>query len=321
MRRVGSTAAAILAVLLLGALAAPEAPAAQPFAVRCPPMVPEEGSIAKLNQNPAAEKAIVPAGATSARLCRYWGFSGASGRQTPKTQTRVGKLRDQVTLRSRDTVESLTLEFEELEVVKPGSYSCPEDEGAVLYAAFTYPAAKPVILEVPLSGCEFVGNGHAKSRALNGSLRKKLERLIEGGEGKRSHRGTVHEKRAVAYPPPHLTYGKARHEAKAGMELFCEESGLCRSLSVGRCVRKRANAYRCRYRATLKTGEACRGGINVTIWRDRTLMISPGVLNDDEKCSFIFAPPGSREELEEIESEEAQEPKPGRSRRAIGESG
>jgi hypothetical protein len=101
-----------LAASLIGAARANAAP--DPFAEGCPPKTLEEGAASGLNHNPAARKTLVPAGATSLRICRYWGFGNEKGEQTPKTQARVGTLNDQAEVKNRPLLEGLTDKFKEL---------------------------------------------------------------------------------------------------------------------------------------------------------------------------------------------------------------
>lgn len=109
MRRVAIFSALALAVCFSNAVAgATEAQAADPFADSCPAEALEEGAAGKLNHNPAARRAIVPAGAISVRICRYYGF-GEFDKQTPKTQARAGQLQDQAVVSDCDLLESLTL--------------------------------------------------------------------------------------------------------------------------------------------------------------------------------------------------------------------
>lgn len=173
----GAIAIAVFAALWLGTTA-PSARAAEPFSHGCPKKILEEGVAEQVNRNPRARHALVPSGAVSVRICRYYGYG--AGRQTPKTQARFGELQDQVELHGVDLLESLSLEFAELEPVGNGSYSCPFDEGARLFAVFAYAGDKPVIVEVNLSGCQFAYNGHGNARFMDESLRSKLERLLEG---------------------------------------------------------------------------------------------------------------------------------------------
>jgi hypothetical protein len=297
MGRIIKLGALVSSVLLLNVLPATAA-TTEPFAKDCPAEAPEEGATAKLNHNPAASHAIVPSGAVSVRICRYYGF-GEFDQQTPKTQARAGELQDQAVAGDRDLLESLTLEFKELEAAPKGPISCPADEGAELYVVFYYRAAKPVILRVGLSGCRFVSGAVPRGRQMTESLQKRLVRLAEGKHVKPEPGHGVKEKGAVAHPPPHLTFARARHAAKDDLEFFCKESKLCQSWSIGRCSRGNAKNVSCRYLVKLRSGEECRGGIHVTDYGD-ALGSSPGVQDEDEgECFYLFAPPGFKEEMEE----------------------
>jgi hypothetical protein len=304
MRRIAIFGALALAVLLSSVLAGTAAARApEPFARGCPAETLEEGASAKLNHNPAARHAIIPAGAISMRICRYYGF-GEFDKQTPKTQARAGELQDQAMVNGRDLLESLTLEFKELEAAPKFSVSCPADEGAALYAVFSYRAAKPVILHVSLSGCRFVSGAAPRARVLNESLQNRLVRLAEGKRVKSKPGTNVREHGVAEEPPPHLSFARARHTAKEELEGSCTESKLCQTSSIGRCSRKTAKTITCRYLATLLSGEECRGGITVSALGEGILESSPGVQDTDEgECFYLFAPPGFKEEQEEREEE------------------
>ena len=309
MKRLSILAVPVVWLLLLGAQATPAmARATNPFAQGCPPEALEEGGTEKLNHNPAAREAIVPAGAVAVRICNYYGL-GDFGKQTAKTRARAGTLQDGTDLRSRDLLESLALEFRELEAAPTGAVHCPADDGAQLYVVFSYRAAPPVFLHVSLSGCQFVDGAAPRGRHLNQSLRERLLRLVEGHRARASGHGEVHEKRAVAYPPPHLTFAHARDEAKSELERSCEQSKLCSSQAIGHCARKNAKSIGCRYSAEVPSGEVCRGTITVKNLGEGVILASPGVQNEDEgECSFVFAPPGLRERFEkEVAAEEAKE--------------
>jgi hypothetical protein len=297
-----------------------QANAAEPFATGCPKEALEEGAAAKLNHNPAARKAIVPAGAISMRICRYYGFGGL-GEQTPKTQARAGELQDQAIVKGRDLLESLTLELKELGAGPAGPHGCPADEGAELYAVFYYRDAEPVILDVSLSGCRSVSGAVKRGRELTESLQKKLVRLAEGKHVKAKAHSGVKEKGAIDYPAPHLSYARAKHGAKGVLEYFCKESKLCASQSIGKCTRINAEALHCRYSAELHSGDVCRGWISIKAIEGGMLLESPGLLSSEEgECFYLFVPPGLREEEEE--REEAQEAEKGkRSSRATGQPG
>jgi hypothetical protein len=179
MRRIatfGVVAAAALFLNVLAGTAAARAP--EPFARGCPAQALEEGVAMRLNRNPLARHAIVPAGAISMRICRYYGL-GEFGKQTPKTRARAGKLQNQAVVKGRDLLESLTLEFKDLKAAPKGPISCPADEGAELYAVFSYRGAKPVILRVSLSGCRFVSGAMPRAREMTESLQNRLLRLAE----------------------------------------------------------------------------------------------------------------------------------------------
>jgi hypothetical protein len=312
---------ALAIAALLALIVCAPAGAAEPFAGGCPTKALEEGTAAKLNHNPAARKAIVPAGAISMRICRYYGF-GELGKQTPKTQARAGDLQDQAVVHGRDLLESLTLEFKELEAGPTGAHGCPADEGAELYAVFTYPDAKPVILEVSLSGCEAVVGAVPRYRDLNGSLHKKLVRLAEGKRVKAAAHSGVKEKGAVAFGPPHLSFVRAKSGAKNVLGYFCKESKLCASQSIGKCTRVNARALHCRYSAELHSGDVCRGWISIKAIEEGMLQESPGLVSSEEgECFYLFEPLDLREEEEERE-EEAQEAEQGkRSSSATGQPG
>jgi hypothetical protein len=170
---------ALIALAVALAAGPSAAAAAEPFAEGCPSTALEEGSVTKLNHNPAAKKALVPAGATSLRICRYYG-SGEAGKQTPKTQARAGDLENQRVVGGRDLLESVTLEFNELETVPKGFIGCPFDDGADLYAVFSYPGGRPVFIEVSLSGCEFALGAVPWAHFMSPALKSQLIRLVDG---------------------------------------------------------------------------------------------------------------------------------------------
>ena len=107
----------------------------------------------------------VPKGATSLRICRYWGFGNEAGKQTPRTQARAGTLNDRPKLKNRPLLEGLTYEFKELNSAPKGPISCPFDDGTELYAVFFYPHAEPVIVHVALGGCQFRPRERRRERA------------------------------------------------------------------------------------------------------------------------------------------------------------
>jgi hypothetical protein len=296
----GVVVIALFAALGIGAAPA-SARTAEPFSGGCPKEVLEEGLAGQVDHNPRARHALAPSGAVSVRICRYYGF-GEAGKQTPKTQARVGQLRDQVELRGSGLLESLGLEFAELEPVGKGSYNCPSDEGARLFAVFSYAGAKPVIVEVNLSGCRFAYNGHV-SGFMTESLQAKLERLLESHRRPAPIRGEVHKKVVVAYPPPHLSFAVAKHRLLE----YAEESGCegrCTSFELRHCRRKSKAIVTCRFVGRLP-GEVCRAGVSVQDLEGPVYALSASV--DDKQCpAELFTPPEVREHLEEIERERAE---------------
>jgi hypothetical protein len=297
--------------------------AADPFAEGCPKETLKEGAATSLNHNPATKKTIVPAGATSLRICRYWGFGNEQGRQTPKTQARVGTLNDQAEVKNRPLLEGLTYEFKELNPAPKGPISCPEDDGAELYAIFFYPHAEPVIVHVALEGCRFAYSGGKGAGVMTTSLQRKLVRLAKGEGVKAAPEPSgVKEKGVAEYGAPRITVAVAKHSAKGDLEEACKQSKLCASSAIGACTRRSAKSIGCRYSAELKTGERCHGSIGVTRIEGPILEVSPGVQNEKEgECFYLWTPPGFKEEMEEEEREEAQEAERGkRSSRATGQS-
>ncbi len=294
----------VLVVLLAAPVAQAAAASADPFARACPPETLEEGSAGELNHNPAAKRSIVPAGATSLRLCRYYGFG--AGRQTPKTQARAGELQDQAVVHSRAVLEGLALEFKELAAAPKGGVSCPFDEGAELYAVFFYPHAHPVVLHVSLSGCHFVAGGAPRARVLDRSLERKLLRLVEG---KRARAGSdkVAEKRAVAYPPPHLSIAGARHSVKGFLAEACE--GQCTASRIVGCERQTPATVVCRVEVTLTSGKVCHVNYRQRQLPEGARIIEPPGGDTRDKCVLIFVPPPLREILEEENRKEEHEHK------------
>jgi hypothetical protein len=298
--------AILLVSLALPALlsASPAAAAnADPFAQSCPAKALEEGAAGKLNHNPAAKRAIVPAGAIALRLCRYYGFGAV--RQTPKTQARVGDLRDQTVVHSRAVLEGLTLEFKELAAAPKGPVNCPEDEGAELYAVFFYRAAEPVVLHVSLSGCRFVSGGAPRARDLSTSLEHKLLRLVEGRRVKAPKHPKVTEKSVAQHHPPHLKLAKARHMVEEELVEDCAD--LCSSSKVTGCDRRTDAIVACHVEATLPSGRVCRSHYTLREFEEGSIAIEGAVGNVKSKCDRVFLPPEIREHLEEEESGEKHE--------------
>jgi hypothetical protein len=111
-------------------------------------------------------------------LCRYWG-NGIN--QTPKTQARAGELERELRLRQVSVVRRIGTEFnQQIRLTRQGATTCPEDEGARLYAIFGYPDEPTVPVEIDLSGCRFAGNGRT-AVAMGPHLLHALEGLTRPG--------------------------------------------------------------------------------------------------------------------------------------------
>ena len=115
-----------------------------------------EGELEGANRNARSHDSMVPSQPDELLLCRYYGFGGM--KQTPATQARAGKLKAERLLRRPGIVRSIAREFNGLRKVPRGAtYSCPEDDGAVLYAIFHYVSEPVVPVEVRLGGCGLRG--------------------------------------------------------------------------------------------------------------------------------------------------------------------
>lgn len=144
----------------------------------CPKRALKEGAEAATNRNLRSNDSLVPSQPDELLLCRYYGF-GIN--QTPQTQARAGKLAAERLLRRLGVVRSIGRAFDVLHQVRRNAvFSCPFDEGAVLYAIFDY-ANEPVVpVEVSLSGCGFAVNGRARPAIMSPRLRDRLESLVPG---------------------------------------------------------------------------------------------------------------------------------------------
>jgi hypothetical protein len=307
----------VLAIAIGLVVPAAASAAEDPFAEGCPAETLEEGATAGLEHNPAAKKSIVPAGATSLRICRYWGFGNEKGQQTPKTQARAGELNDQAEVRNKALLEGLTYEFKELEAAPKGTINCPSDDGTELYAVFFYAHAQPVIVHVALSGCRFASAAVPRAREMTASLEHKLVRLAKGEHVKAAPKhGEVKEKGVAERPPLRLTRAVAEHDVRSTLKVGCD--GNCKSSTVTGCVRKTAKIFRCAAQAITTAGEKCHAEVTVREVEYGIASQELGEGSGGPRCRFILYPPELRESVERNEREEAQEGK--RSNRATGQS-
>jgi len=125
-------------------------------------------------RNARSQKAVVPAGAKEMLLCRYWGYGML--KQTRETQKRAGTLMSERRFERRSLVRSISGEFDRARPAH-GTYSCPFDDGANLYAEFSYPDQPNVVVEAHLHGCGFVYNGFGRGGFPPTRLMRRLERL------------------------------------------------------------------------------------------------------------------------------------------------
>lgn len=126
------------------------------------------------HRNANSRKVVVPAGAKEMLLCRYWGYGVL--KQTKKTQRRAGKLSSERRFERQSLVGSLSREFNRTRPAH-GTYACPLDDGANLYAEFSYADQPNVVVEAHLSGCGFVNNGSGRGGFPPPGLMRRLERL------------------------------------------------------------------------------------------------------------------------------------------------
>jgi hypothetical protein len=126
------------------------------------------------HRNAKSRKVVVPAGAKEILLCRYWGYGFL--KQTKKTQRRAGKLSSERRFKRPSLVRSLPRAFDRTRPAH-GTYACPFDDGANLYAEFSYADQPNVIVEAHLHGCRFVYNGFGRGGFPPPGLLKQLERL------------------------------------------------------------------------------------------------------------------------------------------------
>lgn len=125
-------------------------------------------------RNAKSRKVVVPAGAREMLLCRYWGYGVL--KQTKKTQRRAGKLSSERHFERQALVGSLSRKFNRTRPAH-GTYACPSDDGANLYAEFSYADQPNVIVEAHLHGCGFVYNGFGRGGFPPPGLLQQLERL------------------------------------------------------------------------------------------------------------------------------------------------
>ncbi len=126
------------------------------------------------NENRQASKILVPRGAESVLLCRYFGNEP----EGPPGEELAGHLARGKTVKGGEAVRRLTEELNALEVAR-GTFACPADFGAEIAVFFHYSAMPDDIVKVKLSGCGFVSNERTnKGFRGNARLRRDLLRAM-----------------------------------------------------------------------------------------------------------------------------------------------
>jgi hypothetical protein len=117
--------------------------------------------------NPRSDHILVPPFAQQVMLCRYFG----SGRHY--------RLAGAHLIRTNSKVAILTREFDGLKPsTSHGYHSCFFDDGAALYAIFSYEGEPEVPVRVKLSGCESASNGrYFRGFPMTTRLTQRLMRL------------------------------------------------------------------------------------------------------------------------------------------------
>ncbi|MBV8430370.1 MAG: hypothetical protein JO244_04365 [Solirubrobacterales bacterium] len=116
---------------------------------------------------PGARAELVPGAPMHLLLCRYGGVSAGSGSHLT-AQRRLGEAQQ---------VRALAAELDRL-TQATGSYSCPVDTGAAIYATFGYLSLPEDPVRVGLSGCRFASNGHVASFTTS-NLLSRLKALVD----------------------------------------------------------------------------------------------------------------------------------------------
>lgn len=114
---------------------------------------------------------LVKPGATSMRLCRYYGPSSADAKG----------LRQQRLIRDNTKITQLTNAFNKLN--EPTDNHCPRNNGARMLVLFRYPSVRAQAVIVQLSGCRLVTGRIPESpvvRQTTPHLQHRLRQLVSG---------------------------------------------------------------------------------------------------------------------------------------------
>jgi hypothetical protein len=117
---------------------------------RCPERAPGRRD----NENPRAESTLVPPGAGSALVCRYWGRRTAGSSPAPEAEIlQVGSTR----------FRRLVHAFEQLKPVRHGPVACPVGRPLRYLVAFHYRSQSDNYVRVDFNGCGLVTNDALKT--------------------------------------------------------------------------------------------------------------------------------------------------------------
>jgi hypothetical protein len=137
---------------------------------KCPTTDYGEGE-ATTRENARSRHTVVPGGAATVLLCRYFGLGS-----TLESQARDGRLETARLIRRRPLVRLLAREFDDFRPMH-GAFSCPETLEGHIDALFTFPAEPPVVVEADFSGCWTAYNGFGQGGWIDSRLARRLKRL------------------------------------------------------------------------------------------------------------------------------------------------
>lgn len=112
---------------------------------------PAKAPISEPSSAPDLAQMLVPPGARSVVLCRYHGLNPPA---------LAGRLELERTVSSDVTVARLRSQLDALPAQGNGVVHCPMDDGSEILAIFAYAHTQPDPVEIGLSGCLLVSNGH-----------------------------------------------------------------------------------------------------------------------------------------------------------------
>lgn len=127
-------------------------------------------SHAPRNHNERSRTSLVPSGAREVLLCRYRPLRGTIAKD--KKPLLVSRNVSRIA-----TVASLSDALDKLEVAPSGVHGCLGDNGARLYALFSFADQPDVPVSVSLSGCRVAWNGKSKTFSVSPGLLAQLSRL------------------------------------------------------------------------------------------------------------------------------------------------